>query len=175
MDGLLLSGSLSAEITAKTVEVIQRNAQAQSALVDDTSLDGIHVLVVDDQSDARILLEVVFQQCNARVSNAASSAEALQLISNFCPDVVISDIGNRTLKSLVPVSISTPRNLSIRLNSSRSSHERCGGSVRPPLTAIGSVTTRPPARSDGIQCGTQYRSRRPPPPKFFFSIGRASV
>ncbi len=100
MDGLLLSGSLSAEITAKTVEVIQRNAQAQSALVDDTSLDGIHVLVVDDQSDARILLEVVFQQCNARVSNAASSAEALQLISNFCPDVVISDIGNRTLKSL---------------------------------------------------------------------------
>jgi CheY-like chemotaxis protein len=57
------------------------------------ALDGIHVLVVDDEPDARGLLEIVFRQCHARVSNAASSAEALRVISKSCPDIVISDIG----------------------------------------------------------------------------------
>jgi two-component system CheB/CheR fusion protein len=54
---------------------------------------GLRVLVVDDQSEARELLVLMFEQQGARVKAASSSAEALQLLKGWHPAVLIADIG----------------------------------------------------------------------------------
>ena len=56
-------------------------------------LDGLRVLVVDDEPDTRELLKAGLGQCGAEVTSAASAAEALAVISGGAPDLLISDIG----------------------------------------------------------------------------------
>ena len=56
-------------------------------------LSGITVLVVDDQADARELLQRVLSECGARVLAAGSAGEALNLIAEHDPDVLVADIG----------------------------------------------------------------------------------
>jgi PAS domain S-box-containing protein len=56
-------------------------------------LDGLRVLVVDDEADTLELIKVLLAQCGAEVSTASSSAEALGLFAQSAPDVLISDIG----------------------------------------------------------------------------------
>jgi signal transduction histidine kinase/ActR/RegA family two-component response regulator len=56
-------------------------------------LDGLRVLVVDDESDAREILSTMFRQCGAQVNTAATSGEALEVLSEWRPDVLVSDIG----------------------------------------------------------------------------------
>jgi signal transduction histidine kinase/CheY-like chemotaxis protein len=56
-------------------------------------LAGLHVLVVDDEEDARELIETAFESYGARVSAAGSATEAMQLFERSIPDVVVSDIG----------------------------------------------------------------------------------
>jgi CheY-like chemotaxis protein len=56
-------------------------------------LHGLRVLVVDDDSDARELLEQMLQACGARVVLAAGAEEALQRLAVCAPDVLVSDIG----------------------------------------------------------------------------------
>ena len=57
------------------------------------SLEGLHVLVVDDEADTRDLLRAILERCGSRVSTAASAAEALTLLETSKPDVLLSDIG----------------------------------------------------------------------------------
>jgi PAS domain S-box-containing protein len=56
-------------------------------------LDGVRVLVVDDEPDTRELLKVGLENCGAEVTVAASVADALRAIERAAPDVLISDIG----------------------------------------------------------------------------------
>ena len=56
-------------------------------------LTGIKVLVVDDESDARELLARVLADCNAEIISSGMASEALTLIENERPDVLLSDIG----------------------------------------------------------------------------------
>lgn len=56
-------------------------------------LDGVRVLVVDDDLETREMLHAVLSQCNADVITAASAAEALQAIKRRKPDVLVSDLG----------------------------------------------------------------------------------
>ncbi|MDX6696458.1 MAG: hypothetical protein QOF02_4061 [Blastocatellia bacterium] len=56
-------------------------------------LDGLKVLVVDDEADTRELLGIVLGRCGAQVTTAASVFEALALIERVQPDVLVSDIG----------------------------------------------------------------------------------
>lgn len=56
-------------------------------------LDGLHILVVDDEADARNLLNVVFAEYGAKVTTAASASQAIELIKSLQPDILISDIG----------------------------------------------------------------------------------
>lgn len=58
----------------------------------ETSLDGVRVLVVDDEADARSLLTLVLEECGAQVQAAASVRQALVAIPQFYPQVLISDI-----------------------------------------------------------------------------------
>jgi CheY-like chemotaxis protein len=51
------------------------------------------VLVVDDEPDARDLIQRVLQEQGARVSVAAGGEEALRIMETAEPDALISDIG----------------------------------------------------------------------------------
>ncbi|MBU7584686.1 MAG: response regulator [Nostoc sp. TH1S01] len=57
------------------------------------SLAGVRVLVVDDEPDTREYMSTVLQQCQAQVQTVGSVAEALQMIAQWKPDVLVSDIG----------------------------------------------------------------------------------
>jgi PAS domain S-box-containing protein len=56
-------------------------------------LVGVHILVVDDEPDARELVSEVLLSCKAKVSTAGSVAEAIDYVTQHRPDVVVSDIG----------------------------------------------------------------------------------
>jgi CheY-like chemotaxis protein len=55
-------------------------------------LEGLRVVVVDDDGDARDLLATVLMQRSAQVFVAESAAEALELVQRELPDALISDI-----------------------------------------------------------------------------------
>ena len=57
------------------------------------SLDGLHILVVDDEADARTLMKRVLEDCGATVTLAASADEGFNQIHTRRPDVLVSDIG----------------------------------------------------------------------------------
>jgi CheY-like chemotaxis protein len=57
------------------------------------SLDGIRVLVVDDEKDARDVIVAILEQRGARTFEAASVEEALARLEEHRPDVLVSDIG----------------------------------------------------------------------------------
>jgi len=56
-------------------------------------LDGIRVLVVDDEPDARDLIRRILQERGAVVGTVASGAEALHALEVEPPHVLLSDIG----------------------------------------------------------------------------------
>jgi CheY-like chemotaxis protein len=55
-------------------------------------LVGVHVLVVDDDPDARDLLESVLTYCGAFVSSVVSAREALDCLEAKTIEVVIADV-----------------------------------------------------------------------------------
>ena len=59
----------------------------------DLPLAGMHVLVVDDENDAREWLVRVLTDAGADVRSARSAAEALEAFDHAPPDVLLSDIG----------------------------------------------------------------------------------
>ena len=56
-------------------------------------LDGLRILVVDDEADTRDLLKQGLEFCGASVKVAESAAQALDAMKSSVPDVLISDIG----------------------------------------------------------------------------------
>jgi signal transduction histidine kinase/ActR/RegA family two-component response regulator len=67
----------------------QRTAPAS---VYPTRLDGLRVLLVEDEADARDLLVMMLEQYGAKVTAASSAAEALKAMESAAPDVLVSDI-----------------------------------------------------------------------------------
>jgi PAS domain S-box-containing protein len=57
------------------------------------SLDGVRVLVVDDEADTRELVKMTLKQYGATVAEAASAEEAMSTFRGFSPAAVIADIG----------------------------------------------------------------------------------
>ncbi|MBA3549021.1 MAG: response regulator [Nannocystis sp.] len=56
-------------------------------------LDGLHILVVDDESDTRELLRTLLEPHGVHVMLAASAAEGLQLVMAGPPDLLLSGLG----------------------------------------------------------------------------------
>ncbi len=54
-------------------------------------LDGLRVLVVDDNDDGRFLLTVSLQMAGASATAVADSDEALAIVHVHTPDVIVSD------------------------------------------------------------------------------------
>jgi len=70
-----------------TRQLQQRLAQTPDLLRD------LRVLLVDDEPDARNLLGLILTSYEAEVRDCASAAEALQILDEWQPDVMVSDIG----------------------------------------------------------------------------------
>lgn len=72
----------------KTVEA----TPAIRTIASHADLQGLRVLVVDDEPDARELLGTILSYAGARVSSVASADEALSLLATEPFDVLLSDI-----------------------------------------------------------------------------------
>ncbi|ARV60940.1 hybrid sensor histidine kinase/response regulator [Nostocales cyanobacterium HT-58-2] len=56
-------------------------------------LDGVQILVVDDETDTRDFLVAAVEMCGAEVIAVSSAIEAIQAISDHRLDILVSDIG----------------------------------------------------------------------------------
>lgn len=87
------------EVTLPLASVRRSSTEASHTAPPDThpedklSLDGVRVLVVDDETDATELLSEILGSCGAEVLVANSGAEALDLLDDHEVDVLLSDIG----------------------------------------------------------------------------------
>ena len=75
-------------------------------------LRGVRVLVIDDEPDARDLLQALLLERGAMVQAAEGATTGLQAIDGFAPDIILCDIGMpdadgyefvRALRTLPPV------------------------------------------------------------------------
>lgn len=66
---------------------------AASLLDTEPTLQGLHILVVDDEPDARELVGAVLERKGATVTTAATVTDALAAIEQARPDVILSDLG----------------------------------------------------------------------------------
>ncbi|MDX2230311.1 MAG: PAS domain-containing protein [Leptolyngbyaceae cyanobacterium bins.349] len=67
--------------------------QTYAAFTEADSLQGVRVLVVDDEADTRDFLVAALEQFGAHVTAANSVSAALAQIQHFQPHVLLSDIG----------------------------------------------------------------------------------
>jgi len=58
-----------------------------------SELNGLRVLVVDDQEDARELIKEVLERCKADVTCVGDAAEAVEALNGAAWDVLLSDLG----------------------------------------------------------------------------------
>ena len=57
-------------------------------------LDGLQVLVVDDEADARDVVQRLLEDAGARVKTAETAGQALAILDRgLAPDIILSDIG----------------------------------------------------------------------------------
>jgi len=61
-------------------------------LAPEATLDGLRVLLVDDDADTREAIYAVLKECGAEVSAFACAPEALAALRREVPDVLVSDI-----------------------------------------------------------------------------------
>jgi signal transduction histidine kinase/ActR/RegA family two-component response regulator len=94
-------------ITAVVIDEINREdastdpdgkAPAPAAGPQAVRLDGVHVLVVDDEANARRMLVLVLESVGADVTTAASAADAIAVLDATAekedgPDILVSDVG----------------------------------------------------------------------------------
>jgi len=57
------------------------------------ALNGLRILLVEDEPDARELIGILLRGSGATVETVDSASGALQLLPLFIPDVLVSDIG----------------------------------------------------------------------------------
>jgi CheY-like chemotaxis protein len=55
-------------------------------------IEGLRVLVVDDEPDARDLLKTLLESCNVKVTTASNAADAFDVVKSREVDIVLSDI-----------------------------------------------------------------------------------
>ena len=66
---------------------------AGAAPIDASTLQGVKILVVEDEADTRDLIRRLLRAHGAEVVTAADAAEGLELLSKLRPHILVSDIG----------------------------------------------------------------------------------
>jgi PAS domain S-box-containing protein len=64
----------------------------RSPRTNDVTLDGLRVLVVDDDPDSNEVVRTLLASCGADVRTASSAHEAFEIVGRWLPDVVVSDL-----------------------------------------------------------------------------------
>jgi PAS domain S-box-containing protein len=80
-----ISGSLVTSST-KSEELLQENLAAKPLL------RGLKILLVEDEIDTRELLVQMLSVCQAQVREAESASVALEILTEWQPDILVSDI-----------------------------------------------------------------------------------
>jgi PAS domain S-box-containing protein len=92
-----LGENLGASFTVKLplFQAISKKGESEEGQVDSNSqnLEGVEILVVDDDTDSRDFIAFVLEMGGATVTQAASALEALQKLTEFKPNIIVSDIG----------------------------------------------------------------------------------
>ncbi|GAX36797.1 PAS domain-containing protein [Nodularia sp. NIES-3585] len=70
-------------------KIVRDNASQTATL----NLSNMKILVVDDDADSRDFIAFVLKMYGAEVTKVGSAWEALQMIVQFHPDILVSDIG----------------------------------------------------------------------------------
>jgi CheY-like chemotaxis protein len=96
-EGLGRGATFTIKLPVRAVAPVENQARqpTQAVMPDEVrhSLSGLRVLVVDDEPDARELLEEVLQQAGCSVNTAGSADQAIELLRTFRPHVLVSDVG----------------------------------------------------------------------------------
>ena len=74
-------------------ESVEPNSPEPDCPTDVVPLDGLQVLVVDDDADSRYFVSIALEQYGAKVTAVASASAALEILERVLPDVLVSDIG----------------------------------------------------------------------------------
>src|SRR6185295_7903289 len=81
-------------MVARTDGLDRRHPTVQHAEASDLQrLDGLRVLVVDDEPDASDAVEELLAACGAETRAASSAEEARSILAGWSPDVLLSDVG----------------------------------------------------------------------------------
>lgn len=93
-EGTGLGATFSVEIplVVTAEESVEREDSTTAGGTLERRLDGLEILVVDDEEDQRVLLASILERGGARVTTAESVAEAVELYRVSHPDVVVSDL-----------------------------------------------------------------------------------
>ncbi|MBW4516122.1 MAG: PAS domain S-box protein [Timaviella obliquedivisa GSE-PSE-MK23-08B] len=86
---------LGATFTVKLPTMPVSSAMTVNRRSSEPSLDlnGIRVLVIDDETDSREFVAFVLEQAGARVTTATTASEGFAILTQSQPDVLLSDIG----------------------------------------------------------------------------------
>src|SRR5207247_2938041 len=57
------------------------------------SVDGVRILVVDDEAYSRDVISTILTRCGSEVRCSESAAEAIRAFAEWGPDLLLSDIG----------------------------------------------------------------------------------
>jgi CheY-like chemotaxis protein/anti-sigma regulatory factor (Ser/Thr protein kinase) len=77
---------------ANPIEVNKLHHSAETRFTDIGSLEGLRVLVVDDEAEARQIISTVIERTGAEVQTCTSAREAMPKLLEWRPDVLLSDI-----------------------------------------------------------------------------------
>jgi len=88
----LLSERVSEQLAGKATRISSAPAPEALPLELSSVLEGLRLLVVDDEAGSRDLLRTLLSHCGAEVKTGSSATEALEEVTRFKPDLLISDI-----------------------------------------------------------------------------------
>jgi signal transduction histidine kinase/DNA-binding response OmpR family regulator len=100
-EGKTLGSTFTVRLPIAVMMTTDRNGDHESERLKDTELlvksprilDGLKILVVDDDPDTRNLVTTILTRCGSEVRCSESAAEALKAFQEFSPDLLVSDIG----------------------------------------------------------------------------------
>lgn len=81
-------------LATASLEMLEDEAQVHSLVPSgEPRLDGVHVLIVEDDPDGNELICAILERYGARVSSTSTATDALAALESEPPDVLVSDIG----------------------------------------------------------------------------------
>ena len=132
--------------------VSTRDLIREENMSDSTTLAGLKILLVEDDADARTVLEWLLTGRGATVFAVENGFEALGIIESQTVDVLLSDIG-------LPGMDGCELLKAIHI---REAQDRKGGKKSQPVTAMAlSAYTRPENRQKALQAGFSHFLTKP--------------